>query len=288
MKTSITKIASLLFLGAALSLQSCKKDDETKNTSTAPAGSAVITGKITADLILNNGQKEGVEGIVVTGTINTEDLVTNPVPGANYAQRTYTATTNSEGVYRLVIDANVKSVAVNFAVGASFEAEQTLENGEKRPMLFTISGAASSVIAVSKDQTVIKDVQYTFDENPTLGLAKVTGTALFRNDLCNPDPKAQTANVAQGTILIATWSDDEGRDREVEVKVGTDGKFELSVETEDAGLLITFKGRKFTGDHKDLDGGNCVTENDYEYTHTSVSVFATKNETTTAPDVIFE
>jgi hypothetical protein len=250
-------------------------------------GSAVITGKITADLILNNGQKEGVSGITVTGSINTQDLVTNPVPGATYARRTYTATTNSDGVYRLVVDANVKAVTVTFGIPASFAADQTIENNTQKRVIFT-PVAAPATIVVNKDQTITQDVDYTFDATRSIGLVKITGKALFRNDLCNADPNAQLSNVATGTILVATWVDDEGRNREVEVSVAADGKFEFNTETQNNGINITFKGRKFTGSRKSLDAGNCVTKTDYEYTHTSLAVFATKNETTKSADVIFE
>lgn len=288
MKTNFTKIGVLLLLGASLSFQACKKDEESKNTALNTLGTAVITGKLSADLILNNGQKEGVAGITVTGTINTQDLVTNPSASGNYAQRTYVATTDNDGIYKLVVDANVKSVNVTFDIPQSFSADQTIENGTKQRTVFTRTGFVPGNVAINKGQTVTQDAEYTYDVKNPIGLAKFTGMVYLRSDLCKADPDSQLTAATAGTIIIATWTDDEGRSREVEVSTGANGKFEFSVETANSSKTITLKGRKFTGARKALDGSDCKTKTDYEYTNFSNSESASRNETTKIADIIFE
>ena len=288
MKTNFTKIGALLLLGTALSFQACKKDDESKNTALNTMGTAVITGKLSADLILNNGKKEGVAGISVTGTVNTQDLVTNPVTGTTYARRTYVATTDNDGMYKLVVDANVKAVTVTFDIPQSFSADQTIENGTTQRTVFTRTGVIPATIIVNKGQTVTQDAEYTYDIKPAVGLAKFTGVVYLRSDLCKADPDSQLTTATAGTIIVATWMDDEGRNREVEVTTGANGKFDFSVETENSSKTITLKGRKFIGSHKALDGTDCKTKTDYEYTHFSNSESASRNETTKIADIIFE
>lgn len=288
MKTKLTRISCLLLLGASLSFQACKKDDETKNTGLNSVGTAVITGKLSADLILNNGQKEGVAGISVTGTVNTQDLVTNPTPGATYARKTYVATTDNDGMYTLVVDANVKAVTVTFDIPQSFSADQTLENGAKQRTVFTRVTTVPTTIAINRGQTVTQDAEYTYDVQDPVGLAKFTGNVYLRSDLCKADPDSQLTAAPAGTILVITWTDDEFRNRELEVATGANGKFDFSVETRNSSKSITIKGRKFAGARKALDGGDCKTESDYEYTNFSSFESASRNETTKISDIIFE
>lgn len=285
MKTRITTIAALLLMSASLTFQSCK-DEESKNTAEVPSGKAIITGKLTADLILNNGTKEGVAGVTVTGSINTADLITNPGSGA-YARKTYTATTNSQGVYTLEVDAHVKAVNVSFGTPEKFIAEQTLENGTKQRTVFTRATAVPANITLNNGQTYVQDVEYDFSTETSMGVAKVTGQVFFRNDLCRVNPDSQLTAAPAGTIIVATWNDDEGRDREVELTVGANGKVELAVETKSS-ITITLKGRKFTADIKELDGGDCITKSNHEYTVSSRSVSAVKNETNEFSNIIFE
>lgn len=288
MKTNFTKIGVLLLLGASLTFQACKKDEESKNTALNTMGTAVITGKLSADLILNNGQKEGVAGISVTGTVNTQDLVTNPVAGTTYARKTYVATTDNDGIYKLVVDANVKSVTVTFDIPQSFSADQTIENGTKQRTVFTRTGIVPATVVVNKGQTVTQDAEYTYDVETAVGLAKFTGMVYLRSDLCKADPDSQLTAATAGTIIVATWMDDDGRNREVEVSTGANGKFEFSVETKNASKSISLKGRKFIGARKALDGTDCKTKTDYEFTNFSNSESASRNETTKIADIIFE
>jgi len=76
MKKQFLKITIALALPFVMFTQSHKKDNEDTKTSNVAMGSATITGKITADMILNNGVREGVAGIKFTGRINTSDLIT--------------------------------------------------------------------------------------------------------------------------------------------------------------------------------------------------------------------
>ncbi len=287
----IKTIAAMLLVSTGLTFMSCTSE-ESKNTAEPTVGSAIITGKITADLILNNGQKENVSGVTVVGTIDTRDLVTNPVAGANYARKSYTATTDANGVYTLKVDANVKPVTVSIVIPQTFTAEQTLENGSKVSKLFTRTTFVPATIGVNNGQTVTQNADYSYEINPALGLAKITGTAYMRNKMCFSTLDSQITPVTAGTILVATWTDDNSNAREVEITVGADGKFDFVVETANASKNVNIKGRRFVGkrDSRPAPLDPCETNNEYEYNHGGVNINATKNETTKAlkTDVIFQ
>lgn len=287
MKKQLIKVALLLAVPFTM-LQSCT-DDDSKNTAIAPAGSATITGRVTADLVLGNGSKEGAAGVKVTATINTQDLVTNPVSGVTYATKTYEALTDANGNYTLAVDANVKAVAVTLAFPASFAATQTTENGTTRRVLFNRIGGNPSAGSLSNGQAATFDVDYNFTNIDATAKCTVEGDVMYRNDLCkgiSPSLDSQVAVVPANTILIATWTDDNGNNREVEVAV-TNGKYSFAVETKNAAKTINLTGRKFYSSRKAPSGGNCVTTNDHGYSHAGVSRSVNKGETEKKVDITF-
>jgi hypothetical protein len=282
MKNHLKKV-TLLIAAPLIMLSSCS-DDETKNTATVELGSATITGRVTADVILNNGiKKDGLPGYTVSATINTQDLVTSP--SGNYPSKTFTTITDANGNYTLNIDANIKPVSVTLSYSPDFYASQTTENNtNRRVRYFTASPAAGGAFTVSKGQTVTRDIDLpSYDAtNLDVGLAKVTGEVFFRNDVCKSASATLDSTVSlapANTVLIAQWNDGvTGQPRELEIKTDANGKFEFSVETNGV-QRITIRGRKFTAVRKQSQGGNCTNVANYEYTLFPFDVFVAKNET---------
>lgn len=281
MKKQILQITMALALPFALFTQSCKKDSEETKTTVA-MGSATITGRITADMILNNGTREGVSGIKVTGRINTADLITSGSVVTAGLTRTYEATTDADGNYTLTVEVNSKPVGVTLDIPASFNAEQTLENGTKKQTVFTRNTVIPATITVNRSQTVTQNADYDYEINALLGTVKLSGEVKFRNDLCKGISTAldsQVNIVPTNTILVVTWNDDNSNARELEVAVGTNGKYEFMVETQNASKSFTIRGRKFYADRKSPNpSDSCITTNNYGYTLPSQNVTINKNE----------
>ncbi len=282
MKKQFFKSAMVLALPFLLFTQSCKKDNEENKTSNVVMGSATITGRITADMILNNGTKEGVAGIKITGRINTADLITTGNVAAGGLTRTYEATTDANGNYTLTVEVNSKPVGVTLDIPASFNAEQTLENGVKKQTLFTRNNAIPATINLTRSQVATQNADYDYEVSPLLGTVKLSGEVFFRNDLCKGVSAAldsQINIVPANTLLVVTWNDDNADPREIEVSVGANGKYEFMVETKNANKVLTIKGRKFYADRKSPNiNDSCITEKNYGYTLPAQNVSINKNE----------
>lgn len=282
MKKQLFKISMLLALPVLLLTQSCKKDSEENKSTSVAMGTATITGRITADMILNNGTKEGVAGIKVTGRINTADLITTGNVATAGLTRTYEATTDANGNYTLTVDVNSKPVGVTLDIPASFNAEQTLENGVKKQTLFTRNNAVPATITLTRSQVATQNADYDYEVSPLLGTVKLSGEVFFRNDLCKGVSAAldsQINIVPANTLLVVTWNDDNADPREIEVSVGANGKYEFMVETKNANKVLTIKGRKFYADRKSPNiNDSCITEKNYGYTLPTQNVSINKNE----------
>jgi hypothetical protein len=280
MKKQFLQITIALALQFVM-LQSCKKDSE-ETKATVAMGSATITGRITADMILNNGTREGVSGIKVIGRINTADLITTGTVATAGLTRTYEATTDADGNYTLTVEVNSKPVGVTLDIPASFNAEQTLENGTKKQTVFTRNTVIPGTITVNRSQTVTQNADYDYAINAILGTVKLSGEVKFRNDLCKGISAAldsQVNIVPTNTILVVTWNDDNFNSRELEVAVGTNGKYEFMVETQNASKALTIRGRKFYADRKSPNpSDSCITAKDYGYTLPTQNVTINKNE----------
>lgn len=282
MKKQLLKITLLLAASVTL-LQSCS-DDESKNTATVNMGSATITGRVTADVILNNGvKKDGLAGFTVTATISTQDLVT--VPSGTYPNKTYTAVTDANGNYTLSVEANVKPVNVTINYPNEFYGAQITEsNTSRRVRYFGATPAGGAGFQVTNGQVVTRDIDLPNydDANQNLGLGKVMGEVYFRNDVCKSASATLDSTVSlapEGTVLIVEWNDPlTGKAREMQVKTDANGKFEFNVETANA-QNVTIRGLKFTAARKEVQSGNCVTVASHEYNLTPVVVTATKGET---------
>ncbi|MBD3637689.1 MAG: hypothetical protein HUJ25_10070 [Crocinitomicaceae bacterium] len=86
---------------AAVAFVSCNKDED----ASTELGEATIKGNVWADLDQTDSDVEGVEGMQVTVVVNTADWDQQPVPGYNYDEKVYTATTLANGDYELIIPA---------------------------------------------------------------------------------------------------------------------------------------------------------------------------------------
>ena len=104
------KLFSIMAI-AAIAMTSCKKEEVLDSNQ---LGEATINGNIYADLDQTNdvnaaglyvskSNPENVEGITVTVTINTGDWDQSPDASYAYPEKTYTATTDVNGDYTLVI-----------------------------------------------------------------------------------------------------------------------------------------------------------------------------------------
>ncbi len=284
MRRLIYKVALLSALPLVISLQSCKKDEETANKATVSMGSAVIKGRVTADLTLGNAQKEGVAGIKVTGRISTADLVTNVSGGVTYATRTYEAITDNDGNYTLTVDANTKTVAVTYDAPMVFNATQTVENGTTRNTTFTRNNTYpyAALINISRGQTYTQNVEYDYGVFNNTAKATLMGEVMFRNDRCTSNnPDSQLNVVPANTKVLATWMDDNNNAREAYLDV-VNGKFTFAVETSNANKMITVRGVKFVSTYKSKNpSDSCITEVNHEYTFGTTPVSINKNETET-------
>jgi hypothetical protein len=104
----------------------------------------------------------------------------------------------------------------------------------------------------------------------------------FRIDLCKGVSAAldsQANIIPTNTILVVTWNDDNLNERELEVTVGANGKYEFMVETQNASKALTIKGRKFYAERKSPNpSDSCITEINYGYTLPTQNVTINKNE----------
>jgi len=281
MKKQFQKLTMVLVLPLMLINQSCKKESEDTKSTNVTMGSAIITGRITGDIILNNGLKEGISGIKITGRINTADLITTGSVATAGLTRTYEATTDANGNYTLTVDVNSKPVVVTLDIPASFNAEQTLENGVKKQTLFTRNNAIAA-ITLTRSQVFTQNADYSYDVSPLLGTVKLSGEVKFRNDLCKGISSAldsQVNIVPTNTILVFTWNDDNSTSREMEVNVGATGKYEFMIETKNSGKQLSVKGRKFYADRKSPNfNDSCITEKNYGFILPPQNIQINKNE----------
>jgi hypothetical protein len=264
MKKQFIKMVVLLALPLIV-LQSCsKEDEESKNTSTVNMGSATITGRLTADLILNNGEIEGLSGVTITASIPSNDLVTNntaPISG----NRVFTAVTDANGFYTLNIDVNNKPVNVTLNIPGSVLANQTKENGSIVRVNFT-TNAVSGPITLNRGQVHVHDAKYSFSQTASIGKATIKGKVEFRNDLCkgiSSDLDSQLNTVPANTFLIFNWGSGANA-REIVIPVGTDGKYEFVTDITDA-TTFSIRGRKFRAERKSLNFDNDCVGKDHDY-----------------------
>lgn len=279
MKKQILKLAVLLAM-PVIALQSCSKDEESQNTATVNMGSATISGRLTGDVVLNNGQLEGLAGVTITATINGADLVTQAAPGAIFGTKTYTATTDANGFYTLTVDVNNKPVNVTLNVPQTITVTQTKEDGTQTRSVFNRTTAVSNP-SLSRGQSSVQDFVYDFSQPAILGKVTIKGKVDFRNDLCkgvSTELDSQLNVVPAGTVLIFTWENDNGNDREVIIPVKADGTYEFVTETTSS-LEITIKGRKFRAELKETNNdGDCVGAQ-YDFTLSSQTITINRDET---------
>jgi hypothetical protein len=284
MKKQFLKLAVLLAMPLVI-ITSCSKEEEEKKDATqiSGLGTATITGRLTGDVILNNGQLEGLSGVRVTARINTSDLIAvGSVPGGLI--RTYEATTDANGFYTLNIEAGSRPVGVTFDIPAAAIVEQTLENGSKVRTTFNRITVFSGFISMNKGQVFTQDAQYNFALPTTKSSVTLEADVFFRSDLCkgvSPQLDSQLTTAPANTMFRITWTDDNSYAREAIVKTDANGKFTFSVETSNASKTLTVRGIKVYADRKrDIDGdGNCDTETNYDYTTGSMSFTILKGET---------
>ena len=286
MKKQINKFGMLVAISIVFTLHSCTKESDTsKNTSSVSIGSSKITGRITADLNLTNGniEKEGVEGIKVIATIKAEDLIsTGSVNGAGLL-RIYEAVTDSKGDYILNIDANNKPVTVTLDFPNSFIASQTLENGKSRTTEFTKSTVIPTTMVVTRGQSYIQNADYRYSFQPEIGTVKISAEVFFRNNLCrqtSPQLDSQLSVVPANTVLILSWIDDLNNSRESTVATDANGKFVFSIETKKSNLTVSVKGKKFSADiqSRTSPSSPCTTTSGYSFETSTYFCTINKNE----------
>lgn len=127
---------------------SCNKDEETTKISN---GSAKITGIAKCDLDLTSSEAEYAPvGTKIIATINTGELVMNPVEGTVYPKKLYTTTVGENGAYSLNIEANAKTVNVQITA-SDFEYDKKINDSTFVRTIYVYPGGAVSVVnGVSK------------------------------------------------------------------------------------------------------------------------------------------
>lgn len=298
MKKTILNFGILVAISTLFTLHSCtKENDASKNTSAVSLGSSKITGRITADLNLANGNfdREGVEGITIVASIKAEDLIsTGSVNGVGLI-RTYEAVTDSNGFYTLNIDVNNKPVNVTLDFPKSFSASQTLENGASRITEFNKLTVIPTSMLLTRGQSYIQNAEYVYSFQPEIGTVKISGEVFFRNNRCrkiSAELDSQLSIVPTNTVLVLSWTDDIGNKRKETVVTDANGKFGYSIETKNPNLTVLITGKTFYAELQNRTTywngtfGPCNTTSSYPF---NFSQFCTinKNEVFQEP-IIFE
>ncbi len=245
---------SLIILGIAfLGLSSCKKESEIVEDT---LGTATISGKLTADLDLNNDRNaagayvkglnpEAVEGITVSVTINTRNWDQTPDPSYTYEQRVYTATTDVNGDYSLSIPAGEKAfgVAVTYSSFTYHQVQYgSSGGGSTRAVPFSASNRSATLFAGSSSTL---DVEYS-EGTPSTPAHTETGSYTLKgqlrinsnvlndtNALGNPSTTYEN-NFPNNLIVqveIATGTIGGSLPIFNEVSVNSNGSFEVTVAT---------------------------------------------------------
>lgn len=147
----------------------CKKNNDSNNTDQlADLGKATITGRVYArlvDTIGANGAQVAPANTVITAWIDTRDLVVNPTGGA-YAKRYYTASVDSSGNYKLVVDVSKNQPATVTILPQQFQYNQVRQtNGIIHPDSIykaqkTYSPGFTSPVSAYNGLTAIQDISY--------------------------------------------------------------------------------------------------------------------------------
>jgi hypothetical protein len=281
MKKLVLKSMLLLALPLAFAFQGCKKDS--KNTANIELGKATITGRVVGNLNANSGVNEPVEGIRVIARVNISDLIAQGTAPAG-AIKVFETTTDATGNYTLEIEAGNKPMAITLQFPNGANLEQTKENGTKEVVNFTVNNPTRTFTMLKGETRTENATMSSVNETP-LATITVRGKVEFRNDLCNSDPAAQLSNAPSTTKLYARWHSDNisdlssTTDREILVNVKSDGTYEVKIETTKANRKIVIQGVKFAATQRYLDGSDCKTKNDHEYSHSVDDVTVGKSET---------
>jgi hypothetical protein len=287
MKKSFFKNTLLLALPIAICFSACSDEKESKYEPAA-VGQTKIYGRVSADLVLNNGVMETAPaGTKITAWIDGKQLVLNPVYGVTYPKKFYSATVDANGNYVLTVDAANTPVQVNIDP-TTFEYNLTLENGTQKMVNYTTTG---TVMTGYNGQSQRQDFDYTyeFQTGSELGLATIKGKVFYKYNLCKGDGSnsggydTQSVAVPNGTIIVAKWVDDNFQNRTLEVPV-QNGEISFTVETKKTGssaFSITLTGRAFYDKRKSMASGSCDFEtDDHKYTYLGITETGKKGETT--------
>lgn len=117
---------SILFgFGLMISLNSCKKKEE-ETTPAALTSTATLKGNVKAVLNATNTDEEfAPSGTKLIVTINSADLVDDPIPNYSYKTLTYEATVDGSGNYSFSIPAGSQIFSVKLN-GVDFTYDQTI------------------------------------------------------------------------------------------------------------------------------------------------------------------
>lgn len=149
----------LVLLSTSFYFVSCDKDEDTESPEMT---TAIITGKVEAELDLSNtGIENAPQGTKLFARINAEDLVTNPINGYNYEDIVFETNIDNDGNYSFTINAGVSSVNVEI-FGNEFRHNQLLyyESGNPVRQEKVYSLPANITTSVSKGTTRILDLTY--------------------------------------------------------------------------------------------------------------------------------
>jgi hypothetical protein len=287
MKKPFFKNTLLLALPIAICFSACSDDKESKYEPAA-IGQTKIYGRVTADLILNNGTLETAPaGTKITAWIDGRSLVLNPVNGVVYPKKFYSTAVDANGNYVLTVDAANAPVEVHIDP-TTFEYTLTLENGTQKKVNYKTAGTTKTGYN-GQNQRLDFNYVYELQTGSELGLATIKGYVYYKYDLCKSDGSGaggydtQYVAAPNGTIVTATWADDNNITHTIEVPV-QNGQISFTIETAKGGVTsvpVYINGRAFYEKRRSRVSGTCDIEaKDHKYEVVPIANWAKKGETT--------
>ncbi len=159
-KQPILKAAGLL--SSVVLLFSCSKSkDNTDQLSTL--GKALVSGKVHARTVDTSGAaltQNAPAGTVVTGWIDSRDLVTGNTSGLYYARRYFTGKVDENGYYNLGIDVSKYKSATVYIDSATFEHDVLMKDSKGIIYVRKIFKTNGGTITVNNGENEILDIQY--------------------------------------------------------------------------------------------------------------------------------
>lgn len=273
---------------AAISLVGCKKEDP----ASTELGSATISGRLTADLDLSNDLlpdggfspglvKEGISGVTVYVTVDTEDWDLNPDNSYSYPEKVFTTTTDANGNYSLSIPCNTKEMYVNVEFATVVRNQTQYDPTTSETLIseveFEFDNRYVTIFDGAKHSS-INEHAYANSTEPistNFGTHAISGTIYLNNDNTNDSPETQYEDIPAGTVITCVYQNSyngngdwigqgpTGGPLTIEIPINTDGtySYDLPIVNETGAFSnVRFYLPELLLDHIYVSGGNIETD----------------------------